>query len=203
MLRRAKITNRLPGVRWSSRTISALSLISFLAVICIILFSNRYMDICVTRESQAQSNRTELAALGSTLADASDYLTDEVRKYAVTGDVQHLYNYWNEVYVEKRRDTAVTTLESYNPPEDEKALLAEAKRYSDVLIDTETCSMQLILRAQGKTASDYAYDPRWTAIFAGCFLLRFRISTCPFLRAICRTLPVKCCLTVPMSSPKR
>lgn len=77
------------------------------------------MNICIENEATAQKNRYELKALGESLADASDYLTDEVRKYAVTGEIEHLYNYWYEVEVTKRRDNAIDTLISYNPPQKE------------------------------------------------------------------------------------
>ena len=59
------------------------------------------MTQCIDRENTAQSNRGELSDLGQELADASDYLTDEARKFSVTGDIEHLYNYWYEVYEEK------------------------------------------------------------------------------------------------------
>jgi len=118
-----------------SSTISAASLLAFVAVLFMILFSNQYMNTCVSYESEAQKNRTELRTLGEALAEASDYLTDEVRQYAITGDLEHLYNYWYEVEDERRRDTVIDELVHYNLPQQEKALLEQAKSYSDLLIE--------------------------------------------------------------------
>lgn len=96
--------------------------------------------------------------LGENLADASDYLTDEARRYSVTGDISHLYNYWHEVRVTQTRDKVISELSAYSPPQNEKELLRNAKKYSDTLIETETVSMKLMLLSQGSTASDYFYN---------------------------------------------
>lgn len=136
--------------RWNSRGILTFSFLAFLVVLCVMFGSNRYMNACVQREAQANEQRAALADLGQELADASDYLTDEVRKYAITGEIEHLKNYWDEVYVARRRDTVIRTLEGVALPEEESELLAQAKRNSDLLIDTETRSMKLMLLAQGE-----------------------------------------------------
>ena len=138
--------------RWNTPGILAFSFLSFLVVLCVILGSNRYMNDCVQREAQAKDERAALAALGQELADASDYLTDEVRKYAITGEIEHLKNYWDEVCVARRRDTVIHTLEGFALPEEESELLAQAKRNSDLLIDTEIRAMKLVLLAQGQPA---------------------------------------------------
>ncbi|MGN1423631.1 MAG: response regulator [Oscillospiraceae bacterium] len=117
------------------------------------------MDICLQREADAQQNRIELHDLGEQLADASDYLTDEARKFAVTGEIVHFYNYWHEVYETRTRDNVISALSSYAPPANEQALLTEAKAYSDALITTETISMKLTLLSQNKSLSDFQTDP--------------------------------------------
>lgn len=144
---------------WSSRHILAVSFGAFLAVLCILLGSNRYMADCVQREAQARDDLSSLIALGQQLADASDYLTEEVRAYAETEDITHLGNYWDEVLSTKQRDTVIQTLEQYRLPEEEAELLAQAKRCSDLLIDTETRSMHLMLTAAGQSAADFPEEP--------------------------------------------
>lgn len=138
-----------------SRNITICAVVVFLLITALTLMSSRYMSRCIDRENTAQSNRGELSDLGQELADASDYLTDEARKFSVTGDIEHLYNYWYEVYEEKTRDRVINSLSALDPPENETALLAEAKKYSDTLIKTETVSMKLMLTAKGITAKQY------------------------------------------------
>lgn len=138
-----------------SRNVTICAVVVFLLITALTLMSSRYMTQCIDRENTAQSNRGELSDLGQELADASDYLTDEARKFSVTGDIEHLYNYWYEVYEEKTRDRVINSLSAIDPPENETALLAEAKKYSDTLIKTETVSMNLMLTAKGITAKQF------------------------------------------------
>lgn len=145
---------------FNSRRIYSVSALMFIAVAVIMFISSRYMNSCVEREAQAEQNRTELSALGESLADASDCLTDEARNFSVTGNIEHLYNYWYEVKDKKTRDTVIEKLSSYDPPENEQKLLSEAKSYSDELIKTETISMKLMLEAGGITSAELAYDEK-------------------------------------------
>lgn len=145
---------------FDSKLISAVSILLFIVVTVTIFVSNRYMNTCLQKEAAAQQNRIELHNLGEELADASDYLTDEARKFAVTGEIIHFYNYWNEVYETKTRDNVISALSSYDPPENEQALLTEAKAYSDTLIDTETISMKLTLLAGNQSLNDFETDPK-------------------------------------------
>lgn len=140
---------------WNHGNIMVLSLLLFLNILGISVISNRNLSQCVEAEARAQTNRYNLTALGESLADASDYLTDEVRKFAVTGEVEHLYNYWYEVYETRDRDTAIQELTDYAPPMEELAFLEEAKSHSDQLILTETCAMKLKLLGMDVDIQDY------------------------------------------------
>lgn len=82
----------------SSKTLSLITVMIFLCVITIMLAGGRYMNSCIKAADNARQNSEALRELGEKLADASDYLTDEARRYSVTGDITHLYNYWHEVY---------------------------------------------------------------------------------------------------------
>ncbi len=144
---------------WSSRSILTVSFCAFAAVLCILLGSNRYMADCVQQEAQAKDELASLIALGQQLADASDLLTNEVRAYAETEDITYLNNYWTEVLATRQRDAVIQTLENDQLPDEEAALLAQAKRCSDLLIDTETRSMHLILAAAGQNADDFPDEP--------------------------------------------
>lgn len=145
---------------WNNRNIMILSLLLFVVILGIIFTSNRHMGKWVEEEAQAQTNRYKMTALGESLADASDYLTDEVRKFAVTGEMEHLYNYWYEVYETKARDTAIDELTVYEPPKEELNFLEEAKNHSDQLIHTETCAMKLKLLGMGTDIEAYKTEEK-------------------------------------------
>lgn len=151
---KAKLSSDSGGYMW------LISAVIFAVVAASMLFSTCYMNLSVRAEEEAHYSRAVYKQLGENLAEASDYLTAEVRYYAVTGDIAHLYNYWEEIFVTKRREQAVEAFESSNPPKEEKELLEQAKKYSDILVETETRSMKLVLTAEGKTAADYADEEK-------------------------------------------
>lgn len=130
-------------------TISALMLGIFFFIAVLLGGSILYMNSSLTAERTAEKRRTEFKQLGIDLADASDYLTDEARKYAVTRKIEHLHKYWEEINVTKTRDNVISRLRQLDSPSEELALLAEAKRNSDALVDTERHSMRLVLEALG------------------------------------------------------
>jgi hypothetical protein len=135
-------------------TISALMLGIFFFIAILLGASILYMNSSIQAERTAEKRRTEFKQLGINLADASDYLTDEARKYAVTKDITHLKKYWEEINIMKTRDNVIARLRELNSPSDELALLAEAKKNSDALVETERRSMRLVLEALGEAESN-------------------------------------------------
>ncbi len=108
------------------------------------------MNSSIKAELTAENRRTEFKQLGNDLANASDYLTEEARKFAVTKDITHLNKYWEEINITKTRDNVISRLGELNSPPAEKELLAEAKRHSDDLVKTERNSMRLVLEGLGE-----------------------------------------------------
>lgn len=135
-------------------TLSTLMLVIFLFIALLLGGSVIYMNISIQDEQTAEQRRTEFKQLGINLATASDYLTDEARKYAVTTDVVHMYKYWEEINLTKTRDNVIARLGELNSPSAEMKLLAEAKKNSDALVETEKESMRLVLEAQGASDSE-------------------------------------------------
>src|SRR5262245_57009805 len=72
---------------------------------------------------------------GLTLAAASDYLTDEARRYAVTADDRFLEAYWDQINVTRRRDHVLADLKQLGATQEEFDLLNLAKQNSDALAD--------------------------------------------------------------------
>ncbi|KLU65944.1 signal transduction histidine-protein kinase BarA [Desulfosporosinus acididurans] len=128
-------------------TISALMVGIFFLIAILLGSSVVYMSSSIKDEQNAEKRRTEFKQLGIDLANASDYLTDEARKYAVTNDKTHMNKYWEEINVTKTRDHVISRLAELHSPSEEMALLAEAKKNSDALVNTERHSMRLVLNA--------------------------------------------------------
>ncbi len=117
-------------------------------------------DIAVTRGYQRMveaSDRYVSAQLAaSNMESGSDYLTDRVRCFVVTGDVSYLKDFFEEVEVTKRRDKAVEDLERLLGGTERTALdsLNTALSLSNELIDFENHAIRLMIEAGDYSPAD-------------------------------------------------
>ena len=110
-------------------------------------------DISVTRGYQRMENASDryitaqLAA--SDMESGSDYLTDRVRCFVVTGEIEYLNDFIEEVEVTRRRDRAVENLETLLEGSDSSAIenLNSALSLSNELVVIENKAMRLMLEA--------------------------------------------------------
>lgn len=114
--------------------ISKVTLGIFFFIVVLLCGSIMYMKWSIKHEQTAEKRRTEFKELGISLADASDYLTDEARKFVVTKDITHMNQYWQEINVVKTRDSVITRLKELNAPSAELELLEEAKKIQMLLL---------------------------------------------------------------------
>ena len=134
-----------PGIRlraagWVFALVAALAAIAlFIADFSVARGYNR-MEAASNRYIRAQQ-----AAFN--LETASDYLTDSVRSFVVTGEIEFLEDFFEEVQYTKTRDRAVEELESLLSGRDDEALmhLNEALNLSNTLVETEYRAMRLML----------------------------------------------------------
>ena len=105
----------------------------------------------------AASERLTTAQQAAFIMEAgSDYLTDRVRTFAVSGDVRYMQEFFEEVEVTRRRDKALAALEDLMLGGDNAAYenLSTALRLSNELIEREYKAMRLRLAADGVPSSD-------------------------------------------------
>ena len=96
---------------------------------------------------EAYSNQITYRTLASDLGKYSDYLTNEVRKFAVTQDLQYFENYWDEAKLQMHREKIIAQIEAADIPASEERSLELAKYYSDTLMHIEISSMRLVLES--------------------------------------------------------
>lgn len=77
------------------------------------------------------------------LQDGSDYLTEQVRLYAMTGQPKYREQYFQEAKETRRRENALDALKCYFDGADSFKALQEALNYSRELMETEYYSMRL------------------------------------------------------------
>lgn len=98
----------------------------------------------VEAERLAVAQQAEFKQLGIDLANASDYLTNEARRYTIFGDKVHHDNYWREVKEIRTRDRVVARLRELGAPKAELDLIETAKANSDALIKIEEAAMAAV-----------------------------------------------------------
>ena len=112
-------------------------------------------DVSVTRgyqRMQRASDRYISAQLAaSNLEAGSDYLSDRVRCFVVTGELSYLDDFFEEVQETRRRDLAVENLEALLDGQDAAALnsLTAALALSNELVTVEDHAMRLTVEADG------------------------------------------------------
>lgn len=129
--------------RITQRMLNGTVLILVIVIIAVLIYSDQMLKTAISREQEATERKSACEQLGQTVSDASDFLTEEVRQYIITGKQEHFENYWSEVTETNSREGAVTQLQQMNLGTDVTVLLELAKTVSDELIDTEAEAMYL------------------------------------------------------------
>ncbi len=89
------------------------------------------------------------------LQDASDYLTEQVRLYAMTGQKTYLDLYFEEAKSTKRRENAVENLRPYFDGTEAFEALTQALNNSKELMQLEYYSMRLEAEGNGEDLSQF------------------------------------------------
>lgn len=84
----------------------------------------------------------------SSFKAASDYLTDQARRFVVIGEVENAENYFEEKNVLKNREAAIARIEGSHSLELEGELLENAMELSEGLVEQEIHAMRLTASAK-------------------------------------------------------
>ena len=79
------------------------------------------------------------------LMEASDFLTENVQRYVITGDSRFMHNYLSEAYDSRRREKAVDHMAEFPAAAEALTQLKKAMNASKMLMDQEYYAMLLIL----------------------------------------------------------
>ena len=102
----------------------------------LLLTATYYTDAGYTRLSENMENYIQWQRDANDLQNGSDYLTDQVRCFVVTGERQYLDDYFEEAQVTQRRDRAVSNV---------RVLMGETQAY-DSLVSALEESVDLMNR---------------------------------------------------------
>ncbi|TVY05694.1 methyl-accepting chemotaxis protein [Paenibacillus cremeus] len=139
------------------KTVGAVCLtLLVVSMVCVVNLNNSFKA-----ERSAVSRQVEYKQLGTTLANASDYLTNEARRYTIFGDQAHYNNYMKEVNETKTRDMVVSRLKELRAPQEELDLIEQAKKNSDNLIQTETNAFKAVASGDLDRARKLMFDAEY------------------------------------------
>ena len=89
------------------------------------------------------------------MQQGSDYLTEQVRSFAVTGSRAYLDNYFREVNTTRRRDEALNAIKGRLDGSEAAEALNDAMMESIRLMDRECYSMRLVIASRGYNISAF------------------------------------------------
>ncbi|MBR0235134.1 MAG: GGDEF domain-containing protein [Clostridia bacterium] len=144
----------------SVRILNYVMCVVTLVVVVLMLFatgatSKRYSDV-----RNHTLNYIKWQSAAEQLKEGSDYLTEEVRAFTVTGDRTHLDNYFEEAMITRRRDNALQTIKENLEGTDTHRWLEEAMRYSMLLMEREYYAMRLTIESHGYDISEFPEQVR-------------------------------------------
>ncbi|MGR8932425.1 MAG: HAMP domain-containing protein, partial [Gammaproteobacteria bacterium] len=153
-----------------------LTIVFFIFIACTSLFGSFAADYLQDVSDKAEDARRRSSAYADQLMAGSRYLTDAVRSFAATGDPKYQKAYLDEVYKTRSRDKAVEGLRALGVPQQELALIEEAKLMSDTLIDLENQAFAAGDRGDLKRAVELVYGPEYQQALASIYdpINRFR-----------------------------
>ena len=126
--------------------VAVIFIISLLLVFFTLEITQNYSEVV-----NDTHNHTEMLREVYSYQNASDYLTEQVRCFAETGDMAYLDDYFYEAKTDKRREKAVSAMEDVMGDSNATSSIKDAMKYSNELMDQEYYSMRL-------TAEAYDYD---------------------------------------------
>ncbi len=150
-------------------TIFKLFLVVTLSLFSVIGYSSYKMSQSEINQINALNNQKKLEALGHQLAQGSDYLTSQVRRYVQFGAIEYFHNFWKEVNETKTREV-IDDLIVLKALPSEIQFIKQSKAVSDNLINTEIQAMDAVksgdyTRARKLVFSEY-YDSQKELIMA-------------------------------------
>ena len=82
------------------------------------------------------------------LMEASDYLTENVQRFTLDGDITYLNNYFEEAFTSRRREAAIVSMSEGDADQTLVQKLQEAMDESQTLMYREYYAMKLVIEAR-------------------------------------------------------
>lgn len=137
----------------SLRTIHIGLIIGAVIISCTIFYSTYRLSASFRNLARTSQEQEELRNAAHELMDASDYLTENVQRFTVDGDMQFLNAYFTEAFQTNRREEAIDKLSETGDADAALEKLQKAMDGSLGLMEREYYAMKLVIEA--KDYKDY------------------------------------------------
>lgn len=139
----------------SLRTLNMMMLIAAIVISAILFWAMHNTREIYNETQSATQNLITLRKSAYNLQLASDYLTEQIRCFVLTGEKAYLDNYFEEAKVTKRRDNALLDLQKRHNNTIAFHNLSEAMEASVELMQDEYYAARLTVEAYGYDIDDY------------------------------------------------
>ena len=130
----------------------------------ILLFSMNITNALYKKTHNITQNLLNWRESSYDLQIASDYLTEQIRCFVVTGNKTYLDNYFKEAKETKRRETALNHLEKNHEKSEAVRELNSAMSESIHLMNREYYAARLAIEGYGYDLNNYPEEIRYTEI---------------------------------------
>ena len=146
-----KVQFREKGI--SLRVIHIAMIVCAVIISLLLVFSTYQSAGVFSTLSRATEEYTVRQVAAHELMEASDYLTEMVQRFTLEGDTQYLDNYFEEIFVSRRREASITSMSGNESEKELVVQLQEAMNESSSLSYREYYAMKLVIEA--KEIRDY------------------------------------------------
>ena len=144
----------------SIRKIIGFMIVFMLAISALLLVATFNMAAGYNNLNANNQKYSQWQLYANSLQSGSDYLTEQVRCFVVTGNREYLDNYFEEANVTKSRDKAVEGVRSLVGESEAYQSLVSALGESVDLMNREYYAMRLIVSAYGYDLAEYPKEIR-------------------------------------------
>ncbi|WP_243129163.1 methyl-accepting chemotaxis protein [Hathewaya massiliensis] len=113
------------------------------------------------RTNSLNSERVKLNSYSQQLKDGSDYLTNQVRYYSITGDEKYLDNYNKELKETKRRDKSLEGINNIGINKEEKSTIEGALNKSNKLAEIEIKAIEYVKNGEKDRARQMVFSEEY------------------------------------------
>ena len=154
------LSERCFAMKNKTSQIKVVNLLSITSIVLLVLFSVilALVNLANGHLNDAYEGLHYLTTYVDEFGDASDYLTDEIRAYAASGDSIHRDNYYNEANVAKNREKSIEKAREIGLAQNEIKLIEEIYELSDSLIPLEEEAMSLVAAEKNQQAIDILFS---------------------------------------------